>query len=53
MRDYLKSLGLEITSLSKESVEALLNSEEVKNNTHYETIKEVLHLRAMFNKTST
>ena len=53
MKDYLKSLGLEVTSLSKESVKILLNSEEVKNNLHYETIKEVLHLRAMLNKTST
>ena len=53
MKDYLKSLGIEVTSLSKESVDALLNSEEVKNNLHYETIQKVLHLRAMLNKTST
>ena len=53
MKNYLKSLGLEVTSLSKESVDALLNSEEVKNSIHYEKIKEVLNLRAMLNKTST
>ncbi|MBQ6631409.1 MAG: hypothetical protein IJH55_04655, partial [Romboutsia sp.] len=38
---------------SKESVDALLNSCEVKNNIHYETIQKVLHLRSMLNKTST
>ena len=53
MKNYLKSLGLEVTSLSKESVENLLNSEEVKNSVYYEKIKEVLNLRAMLNKTST
>ena len=53
MKNYLKSLGLEVTSLSKESVDALLNSKEVKNSVYYETIQKVLHLRAMLNKTST
>ena len=53
MKDYLKSLGIEVTSLSKESVDALLNSKEVKNSVYYETIQKVLHLRAMLNKTST
>ena len=53
MKNYLKSLGLDITSLNKESVENLLNSEEVKNSVYYETIQKVLHLRAMLNKTST
>ena len=53
MRDYLKSLGVEVNSLSKESVGDLLNSCEVKKNPHYEKIKEVLDLRAMLNKTST
>ena len=53
MKDYLNSLGLNVNSLSKESVESLLNSDEVKKNHHYEKIKEVLHLRKMLNKTST
>ena len=53
MKDYLKSLGVEINSLSKESVSDLLNSCEVKKNPNYEKIKEVLDLRAMLNKTST
>ena len=53
MKDYLNSLGLNVNSLSKESVESLLNSDEVKKNPHYEKIKEVLDLRAMLNKTST
>lgn len=53
MKDYLKSLGVEVNSLSKESVGDLLNSYEVQNNPHYEKIKEVLDLRAMLNKTST
>ena len=53
MRDYLKSLGVEVNSLSKESVSDLLNSCEVQKNPHYEKIKEVLDLRAMLNKTST
>ena len=53
MKDYLKSLGVEVNSLSKESVGDLLNSCEVKKNPHYEKIKEVLDLRAMLNKTST
>ena len=53
MKDYLNSLGLNVNSLSKESVESLLNSCEVKKNPHYEKIKEVLHLRKMLNKTST
>ena len=53
MRDYLKSLGVEVNSLSKESVGDLLNSCEVQKNPHYEKIKEVLDLRAMLNKTST
>ena len=53
MKDYLKSLGVEVNSLSKESVSDLLNSYEVQKNPHYEKIKEVLHLRAMLNKTST
>ena len=53
MKDYLNSLGLNVNSLSKESVESLLNSCEVQKNPHYEKIKEVLHLRKMLNKTST
>ena len=53
MKDYLNSLGLNVNSLSKENVESLLNSDEVKKNPHYEKIKEVLHLRKMLNKTST
>ena len=53
MKDYLKSLGVEVNSLSKESVGDLLNSDEVQNNPNYEKIKEVLDLRAMLNKTST
>ena len=53
MKDYLKSLGVEVNSLSKESVVDLLNSCEVQKNPHYEKIKEVLDLRAMLNKTST
>ena len=53
MKDYLNSLGLNVNSLSKESIESLLNSDEVKKNPHYEKIKEVLHLRKMLNKTST
>ena len=53
MKDYLKSLGVEVNSLSKESVVDLLNSCEVQNNPNYEKIKEVLDLRAMLNKTST
>ena len=52
MKDYLKSLGVEVNSLSKESVGDLLNSDEVQNNPNYEKIKEVLDLRAMLNKTS-
>ena len=52
-RDYLKSLGVEVNSLSKESVCDLLNSYEVQKNPNYEKIKEVLDLRAMLNKTST
>ena len=39
MKDYLKSLGVEINSLSKESVSDLLNSCEVKKNPNYEKIK--------------
>lgn len=50
---YLKSLGLEVTSLNKESVEKLLKSEEVLNNSKFEEIKEVLNLRSKLNKTST
>ncbi|WP_270646831.1 DNA polymerase [Paeniclostridium hominis] len=50
---YLKSLGLEVSSLNKESVEKLLKSEEVLNNPKYEEIKEVLNLRSKLNKTST
>lgn len=50
---YLKSLGLEVTSLNKESVEKLLKSEEVLNNPKFEEIKEVLDLRSKLNKTST
>ena len=53
MKDYLKSLGVEVNSLSKESVKDLLNSCEVQKNPNYEKIKEVLDLRAMLNKTST
>ena len=53
MKDYLKSLGVEVNSLSKESVSDLLNSCEVQKNSHYEKIKEVLDLRSMLNKTST
>ncbi|MBC6002981.1 hypothetical protein H8891_04125 [Paeniclostridium sp. NSJ-45] len=50
---YLKSLGLKISSLNKESVEQLLKSEEVLNNPKFEEIKEVLNLRSKLNKTST
>lgn len=50
---YLKSLGLEVTSLNKESVKKLLKSEEVLNNPKFEEIKEVLNLRSKLNKTST
>ncbi|XTR39047.1 DNA polymerase [Paraclostridium tenue] len=50
---YLKSLGLEVTSLNKESVEKLLKSEEVLNNPKFEEIKEVLNLRSKLNKPST
>lgn len=50
---YLKSLGLEVSSLNKESVEKLLKSEEVLNNPKFEEIKEVLDLRSKLNKTST
>ena len=50
---YLKSLGLEVNSLNKESVEKLLKSEEVLNNPKFEEIKEVLDLRSKLNKTST
>ena len=39
MKDYLKSLGVEVNSLSKESVSDLLNSREVQKNPHYEKIK--------------
>ena len=53
MKEYLKSLGVKLNSLSKESVGNLLNSYEVQNNPHYEKIKKVLELRAMLNKTST
>ena len=53
MKDYLNSLGLNVNSISKEIVESLLNSDEVKKKPHYEKIKEVLHLRKMLNKTST
>ena len=34
MKDYLNSLGLNVNSLSKESVESLLNSCEVQKNPH-------------------
>ena len=50
---YLKSLGLEVSSLNKESLEKLLKNEEVLNNPKYEEIKEVLNLRSKLNKTST
>lgn len=53
MKDYLNTLGVKVNSLSKESVDALLNSEIVKENLYYEKIKKVLELRAMLNKTST
>lgn len=53
MKEYLNSLGLKVNSLSKESVENLLNSCEVKNNIHYEKIKKILELRKVINKTST
>lgn len=53
MKIYLKSLGLEVSSLNKESVEKLLNSEEVLNNPRCEEIREVLDLRSKLNKTST
>lgn len=39
MKDYLKSLGVEVNSLSKESVSDLLNSCEVQKNPHYEKNK--------------
>lgn len=53
IKNYLKSLGLEVSSLNKESVEKLLKSEEVLNNPKFEEIKEVLNLRSKLNKTST
>ncbi|SCI86481.1 bifunctional 3'-5' exonuclease/DNA polymerase [uncultured Clostridium sp.] len=53
IKNYLKSLGLEVNSLNKESVEKLLKSEEVLNNPKFEEIKEVLNLRSKLNKTST
>lgn len=52
MKHYLKSLGVKVNSLSKESVSDLLNSCEVQKSSLWK-IKEVLDLRAMLNKTST
>ncbi|MGL5753845.1 MAG: DNA polymerase [Paraclostridium sp.] len=53
IKNYLKRLGLEVSSLNKESVENLLNSEEVLNHPHYKEIIEVLNLRSKLSKTST
>ena len=53
MKSYLKRVGVEVDSLNKESIEALLSSEEVINNTYYEEIREVLSLRKQLSKTST
>lgn len=53
IKTYLKTMGIEVSSLNKESVENLLKSEEVLNHKKYEEIKEVLNLRSRLNKTST
>ncbi|MFR9069482.1 MAG: DNA polymerase [Paraclostridium sp.] len=53
IKSYIKNLGLEVSSLNKESVEKMLKSEEVLNNPKFEEIKEVLNLRSKLNKTST
>ncbi|CEP87202.1 DNA-directed DNA polymerase [[Clostridium] sordellii] len=53
IKNYLKTMGIEVSSLNKESVENLLKSEEVLNHKKYEEIKEVLNLRSRLNKTST
>ncbi|MBX9179691.1 hypothetical protein HCG68_01790 [Paeniclostridium sordellii] len=53
IKSYLKTMGIEVSSLNKESVENLLKSEEVLNHKKYEEIKEVLNLRSRLNKTST
>ena len=53
IKTYFKTMGIEVSSLNKESVENLLKSEEVLNHKKYEEIKEVLNLRSRLNKTST
>ena len=53
IKSYLKTMGIEVSSLNKESIENLLKSEEVLNHKKYEEIKEVLNLRSRLNKTST
>ncbi|QYE99567.1 DNA polymerase [Paraclostridium sordellii] len=53
IKSYLKTMGIEVSSLNKESVANLLKSEEVLNHRKYEEIKEVLNLRSRLNKTST
>lgn len=53
IKNYFKTMGIEVSSLNKESVENLLKSEEVLNHKKYEEIKEVLNLRSRLNKTST
>ncbi|AUN14311.1 DNA polymerase [Paraclostridium sordellii] len=53
IKTYLKTMGIEVSSLNKESVENLLKSEEVLSHKKYEEIKAVLNLRSRLNKTST
>ncbi|CEP83720.1 DNA polymerase [Paraclostridium sordellii] len=53
IKTYLKPMGIEVSSLNKESIENLLKSEEVLNHKKHEEIKEVLNLRSRLNKTST
>ncbi|CEP89421.1 DNA-directed DNA polymerase [[Clostridium] sordellii] len=53
IKSYLKTMGIEVSSLNKESVENLLKSEELLNHKKYGEIKEVLNLRSRLNKTST
>lgn len=53
IKTYLKTMGIEVSSFNKESIENLLKSEEVLNHKKYEEIKEVLNLRSRLNKTST
>ncbi|CEK30031.1 DNA-directed DNA polymerase [[Clostridium] sordellii] len=53
IKTYLKTMGIEVSSLNKESIANLLKSEEVLSHKKYEEIKEVLNLRSRLNKTST